>query len=66
MDSDIVIMIGLGPFYAMAVYFCWFGANYGMHKLQELSQSAQQTQMTATTSPPAQVSTGSGATAGTK
>jgi hypothetical protein len=55
MDPDILVTIGLGPFYAAAVAATWWGLNYGWHKLQELSQSAQQTQLQSTTSPPAQM-----------
>jgi hypothetical protein len=66
LDYETIAVVALAPFYAMGVYACWWGMNYGQHKLQQLSESAQQTQMTATTSPPAQVSTSPAASAGTK
>lgn len=56
MDEGMIV-IALGPFYAMAVYGTWWAMNYGQHKLQRLDQSAQETQLTETTSPPSQVST---------
>jgi hypothetical protein len=56
MDSDLVI-IALGPFYAAAVAATFWGMNYGWHVLRQLNQSAQENQITETTTPPQQVTT---------
>jgi hypothetical protein len=57
MDLELIVIIALGPFYAAAVIGTFWGMNYGQHKLQRLDQSAQETQLTETTTPPQQVTT---------
>lgn len=49
--DETMVYIALAPFYAMAVWCCWLGIQYTMHKLQKLDESATETQMTETTSP---------------
>jgi len=57
MDGDTIIIIALGPFYAAAVAVTFWGINYGWHMLRRIDQSAQETQVTETTTPPQQVTT---------
>lgn len=51
MDIDPIVLIALGPFYALAVWSCWLGVNYTMHKLQKMDYSATETQLTETAGP---------------
>jgi hypothetical protein len=57
MDTETLIVLGLGPFYAAAVACTYWGISYGWHMLRRIDQSATETQTTETTSPPQQVTT---------
>ena len=48
--EDLVI-IALGPFYAIGVVATAYAAGFAFHQLKKLDASATETQMTETTSP---------------
>ena len=48
MDTDLIVMIALGPFYAAAVAATWWGLNFGWHMLRRVDESTTKTALTET------------------
>jgi hypothetical protein len=46
-----MVIIALAPFYAAAVGATYYGLSFMSHKLEQMTRSATETQMTETTSP---------------
>lgn len=49
---DTIMIVALAPFYAAAVACTYWGIAYGWHMLRRIDQSAVETQVTETTTPP--------------
>lgn len=49
-----LVYLGAAPFYAMAVWACWFGMSYSAHMLRRVDQSATETAATETVEKPTQ------------
>jgi hypothetical protein len=50
-NLDGMVIVAMAPFYAAAVGATYYGLAFMAHKLEQMTRSATETQMTETTSP---------------